>query len=346
MDDPHEDEQKGQPVPSAGEADHDRQAQALAVRLKADAEARLAQAEAWVGETAGRRSTFELAVAIRRRDREAFASVLGSAIALRLFLFSVALIVAVVSALHLAFGEWAIDAIADGVGVSGDMAAEIGEAAEANTGRDVGVLISATMIALLAGRSLTLVLAACSAGAWRLDPTEAKAAPRMVLRVTALISLIIIAASGLHRLREAFGPAVATSSVALNLTLLGIGWFFVTRSLPKPTRDPGAMLPGAALFAIALTLVQWFMHYYLPYKVENASKTMGSLSLTVASLGYLFAVGRLMAGCVVVNAVLWERFGSISGFVFRLPWLRRIPERFPGVATYFDLENTSPKDPT
>ena len=170
---------------------------------------------------------------------------------------------------------------------------------------------------------------------------EAKATLRAIGRVTILIALVVIAASGLNRLRDSFGVAVATSSLALNLAMLGVGWFFVTLALPRPTRDPGAMLPGAAVFAVIMTLVQWFMHYYLPYKIQSASETMGSLSVTVASLGYLFVVGRVMAGTVVLNAVVFERFGSISQFVFELPLIERIPARFPKVATFFDLDNAA-----
>lgn len=69
---------------------------------------------------------------------------------------------------------------------------------------------------------------------------------------------------------------------------------------------------------------------------------MGSLGATVASLGYLFVIGRVMAGTVVLNAVIYEQIGSISVFVFELPGLQRLPVRFPGLRTYFDLDH--PRD--
>jgi hypothetical protein len=313
-------------------------ARAWAERTKTSAQGRLDRAQAWVGETQGRRLTFDVVVDLRERDRESFASVLGSAIALRLFLFGTASIVAIISLLNLILGSWDIESVVSSVGLTGGVATEIGRATESNTGRDLGLFLSTTLLMLLAGRSLTVVLAACSAGAWRLEARAAKASAQAILWVVALIAFVIVAAALLQRLRDSFGPAVATSSVLLNVAMLGGAWFFVTLALPKPTRDPGAMLPGAATFGILLTLVQWFMHYYLPVKVANASETMGSLGVTVASLGYLFLVGRLMAGCIVLNAVIWERFGSISEVVFRLPWLRRLPERFPKVARFFDLE--------
>lgn len=331
-------------APSSGDAERPSSGRAaeLAERAKASAAARVSQAEAWADQADHRRTAWDLALALRDRDQSAFASVLGSAIALRLFLFSVALVVSVMSALSLVFGRGGVDGLLTGAGLTAEMAEEVARSASASTGRDLGVLLSSIVVALLAGRSLTKVLAACSAGAWQLPAAEAKASVRAMARVTALIALVVIAASGLGRLRDSFGIAVATSSLALNVALLGLGWFFVTLSLPRPTRDPGALLPGATVFAVTLTLVQWFMHFYLPFRIEASSQTMGSLSVTVASLGYLFVIGRLMAGTVVLNAVVFEQVGTISAFVFGLPMLERIPRRFPKVAAFFDLPVDDP----
>lgn len=333
------------PTPDVGadvgaEADAEKEASrtaAMAERAREVAAIRLGQAQDWVGETAERRTAFTFAKALYERDREAFGSVLGSAVALRLFLFSVSFVVAIVSGLNLVFDRWGIDSTIKGVGITGEMAQQV-SAAAAPSGRDVWLLVSSLGVAMWAGRSLTKVLAACSAGGWRLPAVEAKASVRVVVRVTTLLSLLVIAASGLNRLRSEFGIAVATSSLALNIAILGVGWFFVSLALPRPTRDPAALLPGAALFGVVLTAVQWFMHYYLPYKIANASETMGSLGVTVASLSYLFIVGRLMAGTVVLNAIIYEQFGSIAEFVFGLPWIERIPTKFPKVATFFDLD--------
>ena len=93
-----------------------------------------------------------------------------------------------------------------------------------------------------------------------------------------------------------------------------------------------------SFFGVAITAVQWFMHYYLPHKIASASEVMGTLGITVASLSYLFIIGRTMAATLVINAVLFERLGSISELVFALPVLRRVPVRFPSVGRFFDLK--------
>ena len=99
------------------------------------------------------------------------------------------------------------------------------------------------------------------------------------------------------------------------------------------------------MFGLSLTALQWFMHFYLPNKIENASEVMGSLGVTFATLGYLFFIGRIMAGTLVLNAVLFEQLGSISELVFELPLIRRIPARFPKVAAFFDLPPAAGDDP-
>jgi hypothetical protein len=317
-------------------------ARASAERAKERAARERARAEAWVGEAAHRQTALDLAIALRDRDRQAFASVLGSALAVRLFLFTVALIVALVTGIQLLFGSGILDPTFEGVGVTGEVTEEISSATAASTGRSLSLFLSSVVVALLAGRSLTVVLAACSAGAWRMDARAAKASVQVVARVTALVSMVVLAAALLNRLRASFGLAVATSSLALNVVILAAGWFFVTLSLPRETRDPGSVLPGAVLFGIALTAVQWFMHFYLPRSIDNASETMGSLGVTIASLSYLFIIGRLMAGSVVVNAVVFERFGSISPIVFRLPGVQVLPRRFPKLVAFFDLPTDGP----
>ena len=170
-----------------------------------------------------------------------------------------------------------------------------------------------------------------------MDGRSARFSMRVAARVTALLALLIVAGIVLTRLRDAHGIAVAAGSLAANALVLTASWFFVCLSLPRATRDPGAAIPGAVTFGVAMTAVQWFMHFYLPHQIASASEVMGSIGLTVASLGYLFVVGRLMAGTLVLNAVLFERLGSISELVFDLPLVRRIPARFPKVRAFFDL---------
>jgi hypothetical protein len=315
----------------------------LAARARNRAAGAAHQAGTWLEHRRHTNAPLGLAVNFYERDRAAFGSVLGSAIALRLFLFVTALAVVLVAGLGVFMDSESVQSAITSTGVAGEMAAEVEQAASSSTGREIGLFLSGLVLCLTAGRSLTRVLAACSAGASGMDGRSARFTMRVAARVTALLALLVVAAIVLARLRDTAGLAVAAGSLAANALVLTGSWFFVCIALPRVTRDPGAAIPGAVTFGIAMTAVQWFMHYYLPRQIANASELMGSIGITVASLGYLFVVGRLMAATLVLNAVLFERLGSLSELVFGLPVVRRIPRRSPKVRVYFDLG--PPEDP-
>lgn len=307
-------------------------------RTRARAATATQQAGEWLDERRQTNAPIGIATQLYERDRDAFGSVLGSAIALRLFLFVTALTVALVTALTLFLGGDVLDDLLSASGIAGQMATEVEHAATASKGRNLGLFLTGVFLTLSAGRSLTRVLAACSAGASGMDARSAKASMRVAARVTALVSLLVVAALLFNRLRGAFGLAIAASSLAANALVIAGAWFFVCLSLPRSTRDPGAAIPGAATFGVVITVLQWFMHFYLPHKIANASQVMGSLGVTFATLGYLFLIGRLMAASLILNAVLFERLGSISELFFDLPVVRRVPARFPKVREFFDLD--------
>lgn len=319
----------------------------VVARVRARAEAIAHRGRTWLEGRTETNAPIGMAVHLYERDRDAFGSVLGSAIALRLFLFVTALAVVLVAGMGAFLDSESLHSAIETTGVSGGMASQVEAAANASSGRDIGLFLTGLFLCLSAGRSLTRVLAACSAGASGMDGRAARFSMRIAARVTALLALLVVAAIVLTRLREAHGIAVAAGSLAANTVVLAGSWFFVCLSLPRATRDPGAAIPGAVTFGLVMTAVQWFMHFYLPYKIASASEVMGSIGLTVASLGYLFVVGRLMAGTLVLNAVLFERLGSVSELVFDLPVVRRIPARFPKVRAFFDLgSRDEPPPPT
>ncbi len=280
------------------------------------------------------------------RDRDAFGSVLGSAIAMRLFLFTASLSVAAVGLVNLVTRGDGVGGAMSSAGITGQVASQVDSAAAGSPSRHITLLLTGLFLSATAGRSLTRVLAATSARAWGLDAQGAKATMRTAARVTALVALLVLTASLLNRVRASFGVAVGSTSLAANALGVGIGWFFVCLALPRASRDPGSVLPGAALFGISMTLVQAFMQWYLPGRIASASAVMGTIGFTVAVLGYLFLIGRLMALSLAVSAVAWEELGSLSEAAFALPVLRGLPKRFPKLATFFDLPPQPPQDPT
>ncbi len=66
---------------------------------------------------------------------------------------------------------------------------------------------------------------------------------------------------------------------------------------------------------------------YLPGRFDRASELYGAIGTTVVTLGWFFIIGRTIVLAMAVNAVVYERFGSISQFVFSLPVLRVLPRQ-------------------
>jgi uncharacterized BrkB/YihY/UPF0761 family membrane protein len=308
------------------------------VRRRADGTAE--RASAWFDERRERALPYDLAASFYERDRDTFASVLGAALAMRLFLFLVPFVVLAVGLLLVVSGSGGVDAVIDGAGVAGTMAGQIRSVTDATRSGGLALMGTGLVLALWAGRSLTRVLAACSAGAWGITGRESKATLKMAGTVTGLIALLLFLTAFLNRAREQFSLPLATTSWAATVVLVSLGWFAVTWSLPRRTSDPGALLPGAAFTGVTLTALQWFMQYYLPGRIERASDLTGALGVTIAGLGYMFLIGRIMSSSLILNAVIWEHVGSVSGVVFALPVLRRIPERSPAFARFFDLRPT------
>jgi uncharacterized BrkB/YihY/UPF0761 family membrane protein len=310
-------------------------------RLRANSELRATQAKDWLDRRRTEAVPVDLAVHYYERDRDSFASVLGAAIALRLFLFIVPTILVVVSVILLIGGHDSVRSLADSSGITGDLANQVDQATSTSTSTNLGLLVGGVWLMLWAGRSLTKVLAACSAGAWRLTGRQGRATLRMAVAVTTLVFLVVVTAAIMNRIKQEQGLAVVTTSWVAAACLYGVSWFLVSATLPRATRDPGALLPGALLVGSAFAGLQWFMQYYLPAKLDRSTALAGGVGVAVATLGYMFLVGRLMASSLILDAVIYDRVGSVSEIVFALPGLRRLPRRFPRIARYFDIVHDS-----
>jgi len=292
------------------------------------------QARSWVAEHQGDDGVVGIATELYGRDRDAFASVLGSAIALRLFLFVIPADITLLGLLNLlrlkgVFG----DALESSV-TTGAVAANY---QNLSVMRALWVTVSGLVLTLWAGRSLTRVLATCPTASWQLHARAARVGIRAIAALSALVVGLLIASISFARMRDVGGiPASLAAWVAVAASAM-VGWFFVQLALPRGTHDPGAVLPGTALMGVGFAVLQWFMQIYLPGKIERSADTFGTLSSTVASLGYFFFIGRLMTASFVVNAVVFERWGGISQTVFGLPVLRRLPARSERLRRFFDL---------
>lgn len=285
----------------------------------------------------GRSPVVDTATNIYERDREAAGTLLGSALALRLFLFFVPFVLFAIGVLGVIGRYTSIDSLSSSAGITGELADQIDDTLDQTSGAPWLALGTGLLGIITTGRSLTRALVLSSALSWRLGGKQ-KLRVRVVGHVVGLIVAVTLLSAVLNRIRAATGVAVASASFLLVMLAYVVMWGLLFLSLPRATTDPGAALPGAALVAVALTAMQALSIMFLPDRIDRASTTYGAIGAAIAILGWFFILGRVIAFSFSVNAVMFERVGSLSKVVFALPLVRAVPRRYPAVGRYFDLD--------
>jgi hypothetical protein len=269
--------------------------------------------------------------------------VLGSAIALRMFLFMIPAQVTIIAFTRtVRFTHWFDEAFEESL-TTGSMARALANVSRLQA---FGIFLSSLFLTAWAGRSLARVLAASSGASWGLTLTQSKQRMKSMGALILVFFGSIVANTIFSTVRDDSGVALSTMVVVAVAASFSLAWFVVMLTLPRNTTDPGALLPGAVMFGVCYALLQWFMQYYLPLRVARTSDTLGQMAITVAVLGNFFFVGRLMSATFVVTAVVFERLGSLSHVVFGLPLIRALPRKFPQLRAYFALDHVPSTDGT
>jgi uncharacterized BrkB/YihY/UPF0761 family membrane protein len=279
----------------------------------------------------------DVLVRIYRRDREMAGAVVGSAVAFRVFQFFVPFLLFIIGAASIVSGFVTAEDVDHATGVSGGLASQI-RIAFAHHSQDRWLV---TLVGLwgmaLAGRSLSRALFAASAGAWRM-PMTTRAPLKVAGSIAGFVFCIGIVVVLINRVRIQFGYGAAGASFGPALAVYAVAWLGLSSLLPRATNDPGALLPGSALVGFTITAMQSVSQFYLPSHLERAGELYGTIGATVVTLGWFFFLGRAVALSMVLNAVLYEKFGSVSTWVFTLPVLRALARRSPRLRRFFDLD--------
>jgi uncharacterized membrane protein YgcG len=153
-----------------------------------------------------------------------------------------------------------------------------------------------------------------------------------------LVAGLGLLAALVSRVRAEYGVAVTGVSFLAVFVAYVIGWVAVSMLLPRASHDPGVLLPGAVLVGVTLTGMQAISQLYLPDKLGRASQLYGAVGTTIVTLGWFFFAGRAMVLAMCLDAVIHERFGTISRLVFSLPLLRILARKSALIRRFFDLE--------
>jgi uncharacterized BrkB/YihY/UPF0761 family membrane protein len=83
--------------------------------------------------------------------------------------------------------------------------------------------------------------------------------------------------------------------------------------------------------------MQAISQLYIPNRMSRASELYGTFGATIVTLGWFFILGRTIVVAIVCNAVIHERFGRITNFVFSWPLIRLL-RKSRRVRRVFDLD--------
>ena len=183
------------------------------------------------------RPLIDVGLRIYERDREAAGTIVGSALAFRLFLFFVPLTLFVVGALGF-LARWVeADDINDAAGLSGTIAVQIDTAlSQPDSTRWIATLVG-LFGTVWAGRSLSKVMTSASCLSWRL-PVTTKASVRVIGAVVGLVAAIVIVATVVNHFHRDYGLAVAGVSMLVAVAVYGIAWMAMSMLLPRPRGIP------------------------------------------------------------------------------------------------------------
>ena len=241
----------------------------------------------------GDQPLLDLALRTYQRDREIAGTVVGSAIAFRLFLFFVPLLLFFVGLAGFVSGWVEVEDVNDNAGISGGLAEQIKTAFDQpGSTRLIAVGLGLLGIATT-GRTLSKVMVASSTLAWRL-PTTTKASLKVIGGLVGLIAGVGLLSVLVSRVRSDYGLAVTGLSFLVVFVGYVLVWLAISMLMPRATSDPAVLLPGAVLVGTTITGLQVVSQVYLPSRMGRASELYGAVGATIVTLGWFFILGRVI----------------------------------------------------
>jgi uncharacterized BrkB/YihY/UPF0761 family membrane protein len=230
----------------------------------------------------------------------------GVAYRLFLWLMPLGLVVAAVLSFWSEHDPESLESVAREFGV-GAAAADSAADALQSTDRSVVILL-ATGLGLLVWLSLGAVraLVLAYALAWHLQPPPIRRPVYAIVVLNGLFLLHSLGSAGVAWLYEQAG----TPSLLSVLTLVALDTAITVWGLwllPRRATRVRELLPGAALVAGGVQLVQLAVIVYFAPRLERSEETYGALGVAATMLVWLYVVSRLTIGAAFLNATLWSR---------------------------------------
>ncbi|HUI47196.1 MAG TPA: YhjD/YihY/BrkB family envelope integrity protein [Acidimicrobiia bacterium] len=240
-------------------------------------------------------------------DRLVGGEIMAGAIAFRLFVFLLPLVLVLVTTLGFAAdaSHQGAAKVAKEAGIAGLAAQSVSDSARvSNGGRWIALIIG-----LFALYSTSIALARAVRIAHGL--AWGRPAPRWSRTWRAAVTVVTVAL-GVALLTSVAGRLNTSHRLAglilmlCSVVVYGGIWFWISLLLPHGDAPWTALVPGAVLVGFGVQILHFLTIYYVSRRVSHSSQLYGALGGAVAILGWAYLVGRLAVASAVLNATLYR----------------------------------------
>lgn len=212
------------------------------------------------------------------------------------------------------FGGRVTKDAADAVELPGDTSAVLDEVV--STSGEIGTFgVIGVLVVLVSATSLSRALTRAYDAIWQHGRTKTKMfeAWRWLAAVFVL-ALAAVVARFLGAALEGVPPRDFWSTSVAAAVNVGIGvfvpWLLMAGRVPIRR-----LLPGAALYGLAIFAMRPFWMLYLPTALENSNARYGAIGIAFVYLTHLYAIAFALLGSAVIGYVIAIDEGYIGQFV-------------------------------
>jgi uncharacterized BrkB/YihY/UPF0761 family membrane protein len=251
-------------------------------------------------------ASVDVGFSVAESDSRIGGGLLAGALAYRLFVLLLPLVLLLVSGLGIYAGaaDQSTSKVAEEAGLHGLIATHVAETAS-SPARWIFFLVMIPAV-LYALAKLYRAVAIVHGLAWRgtARGVSISVIGIVLLGVAVVVDLGAVGAVGWIRRHNELGGIAA---LLVYFVLVGGTWLLVSRRLPGGDAPWSALLPGALLIGAGLLLVNVFNVYVTTRLVENRANTYGVLGIAAALLFSLVLVGRVVVVAAELNASIDQR---------------------------------------
>jgi uncharacterized BrkB/YihY/UPF0761 family membrane protein len=270
--------------------------------------ARVMAADRMLRENRSRVAALDVAFSFQEGDRDTGGSLLGGAIAFRLFLWLLPAALLIVAGLGFGAADSSTGAseATRAAGITSIAAQSIDQAAKAAESARWLALFLGAFFLYFASVSLLKAFFVAHALIWRAPVPRIQHKLRTVGELLLGVSVLLVLTSLAAVIRN-HSPGYGLVAMIAVVVMYGAAWWVFSLRLPHGEASMLNLLPGAALFGVGVEILHLVSVYYLAARFTHASILYGTLGAAAALLFGLYLVGRLIIGSAVLNATLWAR---------------------------------------